>query len=127
MPSHLGWKNAQLAQQLEERDRRIKNHLDLAAKGKCPVPLGRLGITPGEEMEHGCIPLFNYKNSCTIRYRATKRAHTLKSVFCCIMLHFTQCTEKWTQSCFARGLLNSFLLCEWQKAGGGDAKRNCAI
>ncbi|XP_053716186.1 mitochondrial inner membrane protein OXA1L [Synchiropus splendidus] len=28
-----GWKNAQLAQQLEERDRRIKNHLDLAAKG----------------------------------------------------------------------------------------------
>ncbi|XP_041635736.1 mitochondrial inner membrane protein OXA1L [Cheilinus undulatus] len=28
-----GWKNAQLAQQMEERDRRIKNHLDLAAKG----------------------------------------------------------------------------------------------
>ncbi|XP_061566255.1 mitochondrial inner membrane protein OXA1L isoform X2 [Cololabis saira] len=28
-----GWKNAQLAQQLEERDRRIKNHLDIAAKG----------------------------------------------------------------------------------------------
>ncbi|KAG7241587.1 hypothetical protein INR49_025507 [Caranx melampygus] len=28
-----GWKNAQLAQQLEERERRIKNHLDLAAKG----------------------------------------------------------------------------------------------
>lgn len=29
-----GWKNAQLAQQLEERERRIKNHLDLAAKGQ---------------------------------------------------------------------------------------------
>ncbi|KAG8455446.1 hypothetical protein GDO86_001577 [Hymenochirus boettgeri] len=28
-----GWKNAQVAQQLEERERRIKNHLDLAAKG----------------------------------------------------------------------------------------------
>lgn len=28
-----GWKNAQLAQQLNERERRIKNHLDLAAKG----------------------------------------------------------------------------------------------
>nr|XP_057923388.1 mitochondrial inner membrane protein OXA1L isoform X2 [Doryrhamphus excisus] len=28
-----GWKDAQLAQQLEERERRIKNHLDLAAKG----------------------------------------------------------------------------------------------
>nr|XP_061810832.1 mitochondrial inner membrane protein OXA1L-like [Nerophis lumbriciformis] len=28
-----GMKNAQLAQQLEERERRIKNHLDLAAKG----------------------------------------------------------------------------------------------
>ncbi|KAM7377228.1 hypothetical protein PAMA_013827 [Pampus argenteus] len=27
------WKNAQLAQQLEERERRIKNHLDFAAKG----------------------------------------------------------------------------------------------
>lgn len=31
-----GWKNAQLAQQLEERERRIKNHLDLAAKGQSP-------------------------------------------------------------------------------------------
>ncbi|XP_028843863.1 mitochondrial inner membrane protein OXA1L [Denticeps clupeoides] len=28
-----GWKNAQLAQQLEERERRIKGHLDIAAKG----------------------------------------------------------------------------------------------
>ncbi|XP_041054660.1 mitochondrial inner membrane protein OXA1L-like [Carcharodon carcharias] len=28
-----GWKNAQAAQQLEERKRRIKHHLDLAAKG----------------------------------------------------------------------------------------------
>uniref|UniRef100_A0A1A8FP00 Oxidase (Cytochrome c) assembly 1-like n=2 Tax=Nothobranchius korthausae TaxID=1143690 RepID=A0A1A8FP00_9TELE len=28
-----GWKNAQLAQQLQEREKRIKNHLDLAAKG----------------------------------------------------------------------------------------------
>ncbi|KAM4709722.1 mitochondrial inner membrane protein OXA1L [Discoglossus pictus] len=28
-----GWKNAQVAQQLEERERRIKNHLDIAAKG----------------------------------------------------------------------------------------------
>ncbi|KAJ8261586.1 hypothetical protein GJAV_G00156010 [Gymnothorax javanicus] len=28
-----GWKNAQLAQQLEERERTIKNHLDIAAKG----------------------------------------------------------------------------------------------
>ncbi|XP_077357561.1 mitochondrial inner membrane protein OXA1L isoform X2 [Festucalex cinctus] len=28
-----GWKNAQLAQQLQERERRIKNRLDLAAKG----------------------------------------------------------------------------------------------
>ncbi|XP_059210711.1 mitochondrial inner membrane protein OXA1L isoform X2 [Centropristis striata] len=28
-----GWKNANLAYQLEERERRIKNHLDLAAKG----------------------------------------------------------------------------------------------
>ncbi|XP_068443692.1 mitochondrial inner membrane protein OXA1L [Clinocottus analis] len=28
-----GWKNAQLAQQLQERESRIKNHLDLAAKG----------------------------------------------------------------------------------------------
>lgn len=30
----VGWKDAQLAQQLEERERRIKNHLDLAAKGQ---------------------------------------------------------------------------------------------
>lgn len=30
----IGWKDAQLAQQLEERERRIKNHLDLAAKGQ---------------------------------------------------------------------------------------------
>ncbi|KAG7999437.1 Mitochondrial inner membrane protein OXA1L [Nibea albiflora] len=30
---HPGWKNAQMAQQLQERERRIKNHLDLAAKG----------------------------------------------------------------------------------------------
>ncbi|XP_048827658.1 mitochondrial inner membrane protein OXA1L [Brienomyrus brachyistius] len=28
-----GWKNAQLAHQLDEREKRIKNHLDLAAKG----------------------------------------------------------------------------------------------
>ncbi|XP_076828340.1 mitochondrial inner membrane protein OXA1L [Brachyhypopomus gauderio] len=28
-----GWKNAQLAQQLEDRERRIKGHLDIAAKG----------------------------------------------------------------------------------------------
>ncbi|KAL2078981.1 hypothetical protein ACEWY4_024725 [Coilia grayii] len=28
-----GWKNAQLAQQLEERERRIKGHLDIASKG----------------------------------------------------------------------------------------------
>ncbi|XP_048475406.1 mitochondrial inner membrane protein OXA1L isoform X2 [Rhincodon typus] len=28
-----GWKNAQAAQQLQEKDRRIKHHLDLAAKG----------------------------------------------------------------------------------------------
>nr|XP_046236426.1 mitochondrial inner membrane protein OXA1L [Scatophagus argus] len=28
-----GWKNAQLAQQLQERERRIKNHLDMAAQG----------------------------------------------------------------------------------------------
>ncbi|XP_041095430.1 mitochondrial inner membrane protein OXA1L [Polyodon spathula] len=28
-----GWKNAQLTHQLEERERRIKNHLDMAAKG----------------------------------------------------------------------------------------------
>ncbi|XP_054848512.1 mitochondrial inner membrane protein OXA1L [Eublepharis macularius] len=28
-----GWKNAQMAQQMEERERRMKNHLDLAAKG----------------------------------------------------------------------------------------------
>lgn len=28
-----GWKNAQLAQQLNERERRIKDHLDLAARG----------------------------------------------------------------------------------------------
>ncbi|XP_067870249.1 mitochondrial inner membrane protein OXA1L isoform X1 [Heterodontus francisci] len=28
-----GWKNAQTAQQLEERERRIKQHLDIAAKG----------------------------------------------------------------------------------------------
>ncbi|XP_065270626.1 mitochondrial inner membrane protein OXA1L [Emys orbicularis] len=28
-----GWKDAQLGQQLQERERRIKNHLDLAAKG----------------------------------------------------------------------------------------------
>ncbi|XP_060677674.1 mitochondrial inner membrane protein OXA1L isoform X2 [Hemiscyllium ocellatum] len=28
-----GWKNAQAAQQLQERERRIKQHLDLAAKG----------------------------------------------------------------------------------------------
>ncbi|KAM9425202.1 mitochondrial inner membrane protein OXA1L [Pholidichthys leucotaenia] len=28
-----GWKNAQLAHQLEEREKRIQNHLDLAAKG----------------------------------------------------------------------------------------------
>lgn len=37
-----GWKNAQLAQQLEERERRIKNHLDIAAKGQWdPVQLWR--------------------------------------------------------------------------------------
>uniref|UniRef100_A0A4W3GD96 Uncharacterized protein n=1 Tax=Callorhinchus milii TaxID=7868 RepID=A0A4W3GD96_CALMI len=29
----LGWKNAQSAHQLQERERRIKNHLQLAAKG----------------------------------------------------------------------------------------------
>lgn len=29
-----GWKNAQLANQLEEREKRIKGHLDLAAKGQ---------------------------------------------------------------------------------------------
>ncbi|XP_063313200.1 mitochondrial inner membrane protein OXA1L [Pelobates fuscus] len=28
-----GWKNAQVAQQLQERERKIKNHLDIAAKG----------------------------------------------------------------------------------------------
>ncbi|XP_068098042.1 mitochondrial inner membrane protein OXA1L [Hyperolius riggenbachi] len=28
-----GWKNAQVAQQLAERERRIKNHMDIAAKG----------------------------------------------------------------------------------------------
>ncbi|XP_041926673.1 mitochondrial inner membrane protein OXA1L isoform X1 [Alosa sapidissima] len=28
-----GWKNAQVAQQLEEREKRIKGHLDIAAKG----------------------------------------------------------------------------------------------
>ncbi|XP_060111391.1 mitochondrial inner membrane protein OXA1L [Heteronotia binoei] len=28
-----GWKNAQMVQQMEERERRLKNHLDLAAKG----------------------------------------------------------------------------------------------
>ncbi|XP_048373475.1 mitochondrial inner membrane protein OXA1L [Sphaerodactylus townsendi] len=28
-----GWKNAQTVQQIEERERRMKNHLDLAAKG----------------------------------------------------------------------------------------------
>nr|XP_014352384.1 PREDICTED: mitochondrial inner membrane protein OXA1L [Latimeria chalumnae] len=28
-----GWKNAQVAQQMEERERRIKRHLDIAAKG----------------------------------------------------------------------------------------------
>ncbi|XP_078064670.1 mitochondrial inner membrane protein OXA1L [Mustelus asterias] len=28
-----GWKNAQSAQQLQERERRIKHHLDLASKG----------------------------------------------------------------------------------------------
>ncbi len=32
--STSGWKNAQLAQQLEERERRIKGHLDMAAKGE---------------------------------------------------------------------------------------------
>lgn len=30
-----GWKNAQLAHQLQERERRIKDHLDIAAKGVC--------------------------------------------------------------------------------------------
>ncbi|XP_038831550.1 mitochondrial inner membrane protein OXA1L-like, partial [Salvelinus namaycush] len=29
----IGWKNAQLAQQLEERERRMKSHLDIASKG----------------------------------------------------------------------------------------------
>ncbi|XP_015284310.1 PREDICTED: mitochondrial inner membrane protein OXA1L-like, partial [Gekko japonicus] len=28
-----GWKNAQLVHQVEERERRMKNHLELAAKG----------------------------------------------------------------------------------------------
>lgn len=28
-----GWKNAQVAQQLQEREKRIKNHLDIAARG----------------------------------------------------------------------------------------------
>nr|XP_056719651.1 mitochondrial inner membrane protein OXA1L [Euleptes europaea] len=28
-----GWKNAQMVQEMEERERRMKNHLDLAAKG----------------------------------------------------------------------------------------------
>lgn len=32
-----GWKNAQLEQQLQERERRIKNHLDLAAKGQSHI------------------------------------------------------------------------------------------
>ncbi len=32
--SASGWNNAQLAQQLEERERRIKGHLDMAAKGE---------------------------------------------------------------------------------------------
>ncbi len=32
--STSGWKNAQLAQQLEERETRIKGHLDMAAKGE---------------------------------------------------------------------------------------------
>lgn len=31
-----GWKNAQVVHQVEERERRMKNHLDLAAKGKAP-------------------------------------------------------------------------------------------
>lgn len=31
---HIGWKNAQLAHQLQERERRIKDHLDIAAKGE---------------------------------------------------------------------------------------------
>lgn len=32
--AHSGWKNAHLAHQLQERENRIKNHLDLAAKGQ---------------------------------------------------------------------------------------------
>uniref|UniRef100_A0ACB8EXI3 Uncharacterized protein n=1 Tax=Sphaerodactylus townsendi TaxID=933632 RepID=A0ACB8EXI3_9SAUR len=33
-PTPAGWKNAQTVQQIEERERRMKNHLDLAAKGE---------------------------------------------------------------------------------------------
>ncbi|XP_078391429.1 mitochondrial inner membrane protein OXA1L isoform X2 [Cetorhinus maximus] len=47
-----GWKNAQAAQQLEERERRIKHHLDLAAKGPlrqtfAQNPLKQTETTPG--------------------------------------------------------------------------------
>lgn len=31
---YIGWKNAELNYQLQERERRMQNHLELAARGK---------------------------------------------------------------------------------------------
>lgn len=31
---YTGWKNAEMAHQLQERERRMQNHLELAARGK---------------------------------------------------------------------------------------------
>ncbi|XP_051573965.1 mitochondrial inner membrane protein OXA1L-like isoform X1 [Myxocyprinus asiaticus] len=52
-----GWKNAQLAQQLEERERRIKEHLDMAAKG----PL-RQTFTPNP-LQQSTAPMSTGKTS----------------------------------------------------------------
>lgn len=34
VPLYVGWKNAEITHQLQERDRRMQNHLELAARGK---------------------------------------------------------------------------------------------
>ncbi|XP_016398631.1 mitochondrial inner membrane protein OXA1L-like [Sinocyclocheilus rhinocerous] len=54
-----GWNNAQLAQQLEERERRIKGHLDMAAKG----PL-RQTFTHNP-LQQSAAPVSTGKSSCS--------------------------------------------------------------
>lgn len=53
-----GWKNAELTHQLQERERRIQNHLELAARG----PL-RQTFTHNPLLQHGKNPSPNPPNS----------------------------------------------------------------